>query len=187
MLGLGTRHARARDLQIQVMKVRYKTIAVVMMAAIGIMLAAGCAAPSPSDVEGPQSTIGFNGPLKLVAKYKPLHLYIYADVASTNNHTDYIIFRQNEPLVIADNKSNAVKMIFCENDFRGQFTTTYDYEGRILKRSFDTGESAQTNYLFFDANGDGQWDFLHIYGKNIGSSYIRSNLCWVPRVPDQQR
>lgn len=185
MLGLNTRHAEECNLQIEAMKARNKAFAAIAIAAIGITLAAGCAAPSPADVEGTQSTIGFNGPLQLVAKYKPLHLYIYADVTSTNKHTDFIIFHRNEPLVIADNKSNAVKMIFCENNFRGQFTTTYDYEGRILKRSFDTGESMQTNYLYFDTNGDGQWDFLHTYGKNIGSTYVRSNFCWVPKVPDQ--
>ena len=165
------------------MKIKYGIFAGIGIA--GIFLA-GCAIRSPADVEGPQSTMGFNGPLKLVAKYKRLHLYIYADTSSTNRHPDYIIFQGNEPLVIADNKSNTVEIIHCEKNFHGQLATTYDYKGRLLKRSFSTlgDNSIQTNYLFFDNNGDGQWDFLHINGTNAESSgsFVRSNLCWVPRV-----
>jgi hypothetical protein len=122
----------------------------------------------------------------LVAKYKPLHLYIYADTSSTNKHPDYVIFQGNEPLVIADNNSNTVEIIHCEKFFLGRLATTYDYKGQILKRSFSTlgNGSIQTNYLYFDNNGDGQWDFLHIDGTNAESSgsFVRSNLCWVPRV-----
>jgi len=153
--------------------------------AAGIFLV-GCKTPLPADVEGLQSAIGFNGPIKLVAKYKPLHLYIYADVTSTNKHHDYIVLQGNEPLVISDNKSNAVEIILCEKNFQGQLATTYDYKGQILERSFSTynNDSIQTNYLYFDDNGDGQWDFLHISGTNAESSvsFVRSNLCWVPRV-----
>jgi len=159
--------------------------AVVAIAIVAGMFSAGCATPSPANVEGTRSTIGFNGPLKLVAKYRPLHLYIYADVTSTNKHPDYVIFNRNEPLVIADNESNTLKVVFCEKDFRGQFETTYDYKGQILKRSFGTYNfgSMQTNCLYFDTNGDGQWDFLHISGANAESSrsFVRSNLCWVPK------
>jgi prepilin-type processing-associated H-X9-DG protein len=166
------------------MKIKHGIIVVISIAAAAGILLAGCTTPSPADVEGLPSIMGFNGPLKLVAKYKPLHLYIYADVASTNKHPDYLIFNRNEPLVIADNKSNAVEVIFGEKDFRGQFTTTYDYNGQILKRSYSTENyhSGQTNYLYFDSNGDGEWDFLHMSGTNTESSrsFVRSNLCWVP-------
>lgn len=154
----------------------------------GIPLA-GCTTRSTADLDGPSSTVGFNGPLKLVAKYKPLHLYVYADVGSTNQHPDYVIFNRSEPLVIADNKSNTVEIIFCEKDFRSQFETTYDYKGQILKRSFSTlnNDLTQTNYLYFDTNGDGQWDKLLIdEGTNGGKmAYDRSNLCWAPRVQEK--
>jgi len=171
------------------MKIKFRIFDVVMIAVIAGMVSTGCTTPSPADVEGPRSTTGFNGPLKLVAKYKPMHLYIYADVTSTNKHPDYIIFQRNEPLIIADNKTNTVEIIFCEKDFHGQFATTYDYKGQILKRSFSTqnSDSMQTNYLYFDTNGDGQWDKYVIDGGGIGSikAYDRSNLCWVPRVQEK--
>jgi len=166
------------------MKIKYEIFAVVAIAAIGIIFLAGCKTPLPADVEGPQSTMGFNGTLKLVAQYKPLHLFIYADVTSTNKHPDYVIFQRNEPLVIANNVSNAVEIIFCEKNFCGQFATTYDYKRHILKRSFSTlgSDSIQTNYLYFDSNGDGLWDKFVIDGKSTGSiqTYYQSNLCWVP-------
>jgi hypothetical protein len=167
------------------MKIKYEIFAVVAIAAIGIMFLAGCKTLSPAEIEGPQSIIGFNGPLKLVAKYKPLHLYIYADVTSTNKHPDYIIFYRNEPLVISDNKSNTVEISLWEKNFQGNLLTTYNQNGQILKRIFGTqnNDSMQTNYLYFDTNGDGQWDKFLIDEKN-GSikAYDRSNLCWVPRV-----
>jgi hypothetical protein len=165
------------------MKIKHGIFASVVIAASGIILIAGCKTPSPANVEGQKYIM--RGDLKLVAKYKPLHLYIYTETASTNNHPDYIIFQGNEPLIFTDNKSNTVETIFCEKDFRGQFSTTYDYKGQVLKRSYSTqnNDSGQTNYLYFDSNGDGQWDFLHIYGTNSESSrtFVRSNLCWVPK------
>ncbi len=171
------------------MKINFRIFDVIVVAVVAGMVSAGCRTLSPAGVEGPQSTMGFNGPLKLVAKYKPLHLYIYADVASTNKHPDFIIFQRNEPLVIADNKTNTVEIILCEENFRGQFATTYDYKGQILKRSFGTqnGDSMQTNYLYFDTNGDGQWDKFLMDGAENGSikAYDRSNLCWVPRVQEK--
>ncbi len=171
------------------MKLKLGLADVILIAVVAGMVSTGCTTRSPADVEGPRSTIGFNGPIKLVAKYKPLHLYIYADVTSTNKHPDYVIFHGNEPFVIADNKSNTVEIIFCEKNFRGQFATTYDYNGKILKRSFGTqnNDSMQTNYLYFDPNGDGQWDKLVIDEGKIGNikTYDRSNLCWVPRVQEK--
>ena len=162
-------------------KIKHGIFGVIVIVLVTAMFSAGCKTPSPANVEGPKSAIGFNGPLKLVAEYKPLHLYIYADVTSTNKHPDYIIFQRNEPLVIADNVYNTVEMIFCEKRFRGQFTTTYDYKEQILTRSFSTygNNSMQTNYLYFDTNGDGEWDFLHTFGASneISMSFVRSNLC----------
>jgi hypothetical protein len=166
------------------MKIKHGIFAGIAIAGagIGVMFLAGCTTPLPADIEGQKYIMG---DLKLVAKYKPLHLYIYAETASTNKHPDYVILQRNEPLVFTDSKSNTVEIIFCEKDFHGQFATTYDYKGQILKRSFGTfnDDSMQTNYLYFDANGDGQWDKFLIDEKN-GSikAYDRSNLCWVPRV-----
>ena len=164
------------------MKIKYEIFALVVIAAIGIIFLAGCKTLSPAEIEGPQHMMGFNGPLKLVAKYKPLHLYIYADVTSTNKHPDYIIFQRNESLVIADNESNRVEIILCEKRNRGELTTTYDYNEQILKRSFSAHNPMQNDYLYFNTNGDGQWNFLHISSTNAESSrsFVRSNLCWVP-------
>jgi len=167
------------------MKIKHGVFAVIAIALVAGMFLTGCATPLPANVEGPKSTVGFNGPLKLVAEYKPLHLYIYADVTSTNKHPDYVIFSRNEPLVIANNISNALEVIFCEENFRGQFTTTYDYTGHILRRSYSSTpnhDSGLPNYLYFDHNGDGQWDHLYISGTNADSSgsFVRSNFCWVP-------
>jgi len=155
----------------------------VVIAAIGITFLTGCKTPLPANVEGQKYIM--RGGLKLVAKYKPLHLYIYTETDSTNNHPDYVILQGNEPLIFTDSKSNKVEVILCEKDFRGQFTTTYDYKGQILNRSYSAqnNDSGQTNYLYFDSNGDGQWDFLHISGTNSESSrtFVRSNLCWIPK------
>ena len=165
------------------MKIKDRIFAAVVIAASGIILLAGCKPPLPANVEGQKYIM--RGSLKLVAEYKPLHLYIYTETASTNNHPDYFILQGNEPLIFTDSKSNAVEVTLCEKDFRGQLTTTYDYKGQILKRAYNTqnNDSGQTNYLYLDSNGDGQWDFLHISGTNSESSrtFVRSNLCWVPR------
>jgi hypothetical protein len=164
------------------MKIKYEIFGVVGIAAIGMIFLAGCKTPLPADVEGQKYIM--RGDLKLVAKYKPLHLYIYTETASTNIHPDYVIFQGNEPLIFTDSKSNTVQITLCEKDFHGQLATTYDYKGQILNRSFGTFDSIQTNYLYFDSNGDGQWDFLHIAGTNAESSgsFVSSNLCWVPKV-----
>ena len=165
-------------------KIKHRTFAVIAIAVIGIMFLAGCKTLLPANIEGQKYIM--RGDLKLVAEYKPLHLYIYTETASTNKHPDYFIFQGNEPLITAYNKSNMVEITYCEKDFRSQLTTTYDYKGHILNRSYGTynRDSGQTNYLYFDKNGDGQWDYLHthISGTNWDSSksFFRSNYCWVP-------
>lgn len=165
------------------MKIKHRIFAAAAIAASGIFFLAGCKTPLPANIEGQKYIM--RGELKLVAKYKPLHLYIYTETASTNNHPDYVIFQGNEPLIFTDSKSNTVEVILCEKNFHGRLATTYDYKGQILKRSFGTlnDHSMQTNYLYFDSNGDGQWDFLRIFGTNSESSrtFVRSNLCWVPK------
>jgi hypothetical protein len=175
--------ARAGRIRVADVKTKHGIFAMVAIAAIGIMFLAGCETPLPANAEGQKYIM--RGDLKLVAQYKPLHLYIYTETSSTNNHPDYVIFQGNEPLIFTDSKSNTVQITLCEKDFRGQLSTTYDYKGQILKRSFATSndDSMQTNYLYFDSNGDGQWDFLHISGTNAESSksFVRSNLCWVPK------
>ena len=165
------------------MKIKHKIFCAFAIVLVAAMVSTGCKTSSPANVEGQKYIM--RGDLKLVAEYKPLHLYIYAETTSTNNHPDYVILQGNEPLIFTDSKSNTVEVVFCEKNFRGQFTTTYDYKGQVLKHSYGTqnNDSVQTNYLYFDSNGDGQWDFLRIFfGANSESSWlVRSNLCWVPK------
>jgi hypothetical protein len=110
-------------------KIKNGIFAVIALAGITGIFLAGCTTPSPPHIEGHQYIMG--GDLKLVAKYKPLHLYIYVDAAPTNKNPDYIILQGNEPLVFTESESNTVEIILCEKDFRGQLVTTYDFKGQI--------------------------------------------------------
>jgi hypothetical protein len=166
-------------------KIKYGILALFALGGIAELFLAGCKTPSPAEIEGTRTIKGTD--FKLVAKYRPLHLYIYADTASTNPYQDYVIFQGNEPMILAENKSNTVEIVFDEKNFRGQLTTTYDHEGRILKRAFSQSfDLRQTSYFYFDTNADGLWDKFIIHGTNVGSmkAYTRSNLCWVPIQPE---
>src|SRR5580704_10881769 len=101
------------------MKTKFIAFAGIVSAAIGItFFLAGCKTSLPANIEGQKYIMW--GDLKLVAKYKPLHLYIYTETTSTNNHPDYVIFQGNEPLIFTDSKSNSVEIIFCEKNFHGR-------------------------------------------------------------------
>jgi hypothetical protein len=159
------------------MKIKRKNF--ILMAIFWEIFLVGCKTPSPANVEGTKHLKGLD--YKLVAQYKPLHLYIYAETASTNQHPDFVIFQRNEPLIFTDSKSNFVEISLCEKNFRGQLVTRYNYDGQILQRSFC--DFMQTNYLYLDTNADGLWDgFIIDEGKNgIIKTYDQSNLCWIPR------
>jgi len=166
--------------------VREMFTAITIAGIAGIFLS-GCKMPSPADVEGTPKIL--NNTFKLVAKYKPLHLYIYVDTTSTNKFPDYVIFQRNDPIVTSFNESNTVQIGLWEKNFSGNLMTTYNLNGRILNRVFGAGNEilTDTNYMYFDTNADGLWDALVITdGTNDLKSYARSNLCWVPRFPNQK-
>jgi hypothetical protein len=161
-----------------------KMFTAITIAGIAGIFLLGCRMPSPADVEGQP----YVGTLKLVAKYKPLHLYIYADTLSTNKFPEYAIFQRNNLMVASFDESNTVQIILSEKDFKSSLTTTYNLNGQILRRVFDAGNKASidTNYMYFDTNVDGLWDHFVIDENGSIKSYDRSNLCWVPRIPNQK-
>lgn len=163
-----------------------RIIPIMIVGIVGMLV--GCKTPFPANREAPSTIPGFNETLTLVAKYKPAHLYIYADTASTNKHPDYVIFQGNEPLVIENTETNTVEVILAEKDSNGSLTTTYNSQGRVVKRIYDTGGFGliTTKYLYFDTNGDGLWDGFIIDSSNSIKSYNRSNLCWVLTASGQK-
>ncbi len=127
-----------------------------------------------------QSPLG----LKLVAKYEPLHLYIYADNAKTNKHTAYLIREGNDDLVYSENtESNTIETEYFEKD-HPVLRTERDKSGKYLRRVvsyFD--DSGGLEYTYIDEHGDGLWD-VFMDDKSRHMFYVRSNLCWVLRYQD---
>jgi hypothetical protein len=163
------------------MKIKFGIFDAVPVAAIGIIFLTGCTTPSTTNTDEEQSINGTN--LKLVGKYQPFHLYIYADTASTNKFPDYAIFKGHEPVLLLENESNTVETTHFENGF-SVLETKRDDNGRILKRymNYDDDLGRQI-YSYIDTNGDGLFDVLIKFGTNgeRSSVFVRSNLCWVPR------
>jgi hypothetical protein len=157
-------------------------IPIIIVGIAGALL--GCKTPCPASRRAPRTVSGFNETLTLVAKYRPAHLYIYADTASTNRHPDYVIFQGNEPLVIENTETNTIEVILSEKNFGGSLTTRYNSQGHVVRRIFadDNYGTGRPGYLYFDTNGDGLWDGFVIDTTNSIESYNRSNLCWVLRA-----
>ena len=128
---------------------------------------------------GKQSPLG----LKLVAKYEPLHLYIYADTTSTNRLPDYLICEGNNDLVFrANTESNTIETTHFENG-DGVLMTERNDNGKLLKRTVSYNDDlGKMQYTYIDNNGDGLWDFFFDETKRM--YYVRSNLCWVLRHQD---
>lgn len=118
--------------------------------------------------------------LKLVAKYEPLHLYIYADTDSTNKYPDYLICEGNNDLLYRENvESNRIETTHFENGY-SVLVTRRDMKGNISRRTvFYQNSSGETQYTYTDTNGDGLWDFFLDYTNRM--YYVRSNLCWIRR------
>jgi len=165
------------------MKIKYAIFAVIVTVAIGVMFLTGCKISSTANSEGEQSIYGTN--LKLVAKYKPLHLYIYTDTTSTNKFPDYVIFKGHELLFERENESNRVVTTHFEKGL-GVLTTERNSDGQFFRRYFDgyDGNSSRVKCFYVDTNDDGLWDHFVIYGTNAESTqvFFRSNLCWIPVI-----
>ena len=118
--------------------------------------------------------------LKLVAEYKPLKIYIYADTASNDKLPDYAIFEGPNPVFLRENQpSNVIETTHFENSV-DVLRTEQNNSGHILRRWMTTygDNSTQPAYGYVDTNGDGLWDRFHIYSER--KAFVRSNLCWVP-------
>jgi hypothetical protein len=117
--------------------------------------------------------------LELVAKYEPLHIYVYVDTRSTNKHPDLTIFEGQFPILTRENGSNEVEVTHFD---KGQdiLHSDYDKEGRVLSRTVNYFDAYyDRKYTYVDTNGDGLFDFL-IRGEHHPDVFTRSNLCWVP-------
>jgi hypothetical protein len=161
------------------MKTKFGAFVVVASAAIGIIFLEGCKTSSAGKTEREQSAWDINGAnLKLVAKYKPLHLYIYADAASTNKFPDFVIREGDYPIYMRANESNKVISIHAEKNL-DNFRTDYDSKGNILRYEVNLGAM---KYAYVDTNGDGLLDFFVNYSNRmkLPTAFVRSNLCWVP-------
>lgn len=118
--------------------------------------------------------------LKLVAEYEPLHLYIYADISSTNRLADYLICEGNDDVIYRENtKSNTIETTHFENGYQALLTRR-DKDGKMLRRIASyNGNSGGMQYTYIDNNGDGLWDVFLDHTRDM--FYVRSNLCWVLR------
>jgi hypothetical protein len=152
----------------------------VAIVAIGIIFLAGCKTSSTRNADVEKSINGTN--LKLVGKYEPLRLYIYADTASTNKLPDYAIFQGHEPVFYRENDSNTVVTTHFENGL-DILDTERDDNGHFLRRSFNgyNDNSSKVKCFYVDTNGDNLWDRFVVYGTNAASTrfFVQSNLCWV--------
>ena len=158
------------------MKRRIMTIAVI---AAGALVWMGLGPPTGNDGDKHESPLG----LKLVAKYEPLHLYIYADTASTNKHPDFLICEGNDDVVYRENtESNTMETTHFENGY-AVLMTRRDKDGKVLRRMASYhDDSGKMQYTYIDRNGDGLWDVFS--DDTRGRYYVRSNLCWVLRFQD---
>lgn len=147
----------------------------VFVVCIGLLLFSGCSFLKP---EKDQTINGTN--LKLVSKYEPLHLYIYADTTSKNKDPDYVIFEGDKPLLLRENESsNRVQMVYSEKDFH--ITTVCDRSGQVLRRNA-LYDNSSMQIMYIDTNGNGFWDGLIIRETNAAriKVFSRSNLWWLP-------
>jgi hypothetical protein len=186
----GINTARVNEFSL-LMKNKYAIFGIVAIITIGILFLTKFNKPAITSANPPEIIPGtIDGTkLKLVAKYDPLHIYIYVDTASTNKLPSYAVFQGYEPIVFRENtSSNTVETTHFENGLY-VLETERDDSGRILERfaeMYDNNDLAHQLsspiYSYIDTNGDGLWDDFFIYGKNGERTkvLVRSNLCWVP-------
>jgi len=156
---------------------KFGTSAIIAGITIGIILLAGC---KSSSMVNPDAKQCYDGNLKLVARYEPLHLYIYADTTSTNRFPEFEIGEGRNPIYIRESKSN--KIVVRQFDKNNEvLMTEYDNDGNVLDRNVNFWDGYDPKFSYVDTNGDGLFDFF-INGYKKPIVYARSNLCWVPIV-----
>ena len=151
-----------------------KTLTIAIIVAVGGIVWIGLDLHRPKNGEKHSSPLG----LKLVAKYEPLHLYIYADTASTNSHPDYLICEGNDDVVSRENAgSNTIETTFFENGYQ-VLRTKRDQNGKMLRRMVSyNDDSGRVQCTYIDNSGGGLWDVF--LDRNRDMFYVQSNLCWV--------
>ena len=144
--------------------------------AIGVLVVIGFGLYALKKRDNHQSPLG----LKLVAKYEPLGLCIYANTASTNKNPDYLITEGNQNLLYRGNaKSNTIETTYFENGAQVFFTRRNDKS--LLERSVThNDDQGQAKLTYIDRDGDGLWDVF--IDQTKGFYYVRSNLSWVLRA-----
>lgn len=156
------------------MNVKYLII-IVAGFIVGLSLLNGCRMGSNNQ--------GAIGNLKLVARYEPLHLHIYADTASTNRFPDYMVSEGDNPFFLRENTSNGFVTTYAEKGF-DVLETDYDTNGNILRRFVHgrNDNSFRVRYIYADTNGDGLFDVFIVYNKNgeREATFTRSNYYWIP-------
>lgn len=156
-----------------------KKLIIASIVTLGAIVWIGLAMHAGKIRETNQSPLG----LTLVATYKPLNLYIYADINSTNRLPSYLVCEGNDDLVYrANTESNTFEITHFEYGHQ-VLLTRRDKGGTILRRitSFDD-DSSNVHYTYMDKNGDGLWDVFLDHGRNM--FYVRSNLCWILKSHD---
>jgi len=130
-------------------------------------------------IMGCKSNANFDG-LKLVARYKPLNLFIYADAASTNKYPDVVVREGDDPLYMRETGSNRIKVVHFER-YNQALVSEYDLNWNLVRRSvwFYESNSRTQSFSYVDTNGDGLFDVL-IKGSDNPAILVRSNMCWVP-------
>lgn len=166
------------------MKIKYEIFGGIAIVAISAMFLTGCTIPKPAAIEGAKSLKLDN--LKLVAKYKPLHLYVYVDTTSTNAMPDYLISQGSPDLPVVfreTTSSNTVETTYFENGY-SVLATKRDENGQVLRRCMNYDDDlGRQIYSYIDMNGDGLFDVFIKYGTNgeMTAGFVRSNLCWVAK------
>jgi hypothetical protein len=121
----------------------------------------------------------FDG-LKLVAKYKPLNLSIYADITATNKYPDVVVRERDDPLYMRETESNEIKIVHFER-YNQVLVSEYDLNWALRRRTvwFYEKETRTQTFSYVDTNGDGLFDFL-IEGNGESNIFTQSNMCWLP-------
>ena len=141
--------------------------AFIYVLAVSSFILAGC--KSESDFDG----------LKLVAKYKPFNLYIYADTTSTNEFPDMVVRDGDNPIYMRRSEANHIVITHWEK-YNEQLESIYDTNGNLTYRALHYYDGRNPKYTYVDTNGDGLFNFF-IEGYDKPSVFVRSNMCWVPR------
>jgi hypothetical protein len=109
-----------------------------------------------------------HGRMKLVAKYEPLHLEIYADTDSTEKYAAFEITERGKLLYRRQpESSNKIDYFYLEKTM--DLLTQYDLNGMLLKRYVHTGfnnNNEKMTYAYVDTNGDGSFDYLLEYDEH---------------------